>query len=122
MTIERGRVRWGRALAGFLILEVVMIAAAVGWVAIYSHLLRPGEAFEHYQAYAGRASPVVALVVGLPLFFLVGRRFRSTLGADALPTAVALVAIWLAVDGALLAAAGGDGYNWVMLLGNYPTR
>ena len=28
-----GRVRWGRAVGGFLVVEVVMVAAAVAWVA-----------------------------------------------------------------------------------------
>jgi len=45
-------IRWGRALAAFAAAEAGTIAAAFGWVAVYSHLLNPGRDLAHYQAYA----------------------------------------------------------------------
>ena len=67
-------------LAAFVSLEIVMIAAAFAWVAIYSHVLRPGQSLATYQAYAREASPIVSLVVGIPAFFAAGIWLRKRLG------------------------------------------
>lgn len=50
-------IRWGAALGGMLVAEVVLVAAAFGWVAIYSLLLHRGESPAFYEQYAMRASP-----------------------------------------------------------------
>lgn len=62
-------IRWARVWAAFLVAEVATIAAAFGWVAIYSHLLNPGRDLAHYEAYAMTASPYVSLFAGPPIFY-----------------------------------------------------
>ncbi len=59
--------RWGTGA------EVLMIAAAVGWITIYSHLIHPGEAVPFYQNYPLRAAPWVSLILRVPIFFVVCR-------------------------------------------------
>jgi len=67
---------WLYALVGYIVVETILVAAAFGWVALYSYGVHPGESAAYYQSYAQNASPIVALIVGVPLFFLTGRLFR----------------------------------------------
>jgi hypothetical protein len=60
--------------------KILLFAAAFAWVAVYSHLVHTGETEAYYQAHAQRSSPVVAVVVGLPLYFFVARRLASRFG------------------------------------------
>jgi len=85
-------IRWGAAVAGALVAEIAMIAAAFAWVAIYSYLVHPGESPAFYQRYAEAASPWVALLAGVPIFYLVCRR----IGGRA--TALAVFAIYFCFD------------------------
>jgi hypothetical protein len=62
----------GAGLAGFDGLELAMISAAVGWVAIHSHLLA-GRGLAAYQTHAAIAIPIVSLIAGLPAFWGAGR-------------------------------------------------
>lgn len=120
---HRARVHWGRAVAGFVVLEIVMIAAAFGWVAIYSHLLRPGQSFESYQAYARVSSPIVSLVVGVPAFFAAGIWLRRRLGAAAFPTAAAMAALYLLLEAAVILAVAPEQRSSAWLfLANVPTK
>ena len=64
-------------MAAFVAAEVTMIAAAFGWVAIYSYLLNPGRDLAHYQAYAMMASPYVSLIAGPPIFYSACRWIRA---------------------------------------------
>jgi hypothetical protein len=112
-----GRARWRWALAGFAVLEVTLIVAAVAWVAIYSHLLAPGRDLAAYQAYAQVASPIVSVVAGIPAFWGAGRILRRRLGGDARRTALVMAGIWVAVDALLLLTfAENQGYNWAMAI------
>ena len=90
-------INWGRACAGALIAEITQIAAAFGWVAIYSYLIHPGQPLAAYQAHAQASGPWVSIIAGAPIFYAASRwiaRSRST--------ALALFAIFVAIDGALL--------------------
>ena len=110
------RIRWVWAVAGLVGLEVVVIAAAVAWVAVYSYVLEPNRSLADYQAYARSASPIVSLVVGMPAFFAAGRLLRRRLGADAGRTAAALGGLYLAFELGVLLVYGGDpGYNLGMV-------
>lgn len=100
-------IRWGMALGGVLVAEVVLVAAAFAWVAIYSYLIHPGESSAFYQRYAMRASPWVSLVMGVPVFFLICRWIGSRSPSRAWPTAMGLFGIYLLVD-LPLALLGGD--------------
>ena len=96
--MKLNRVRWGAALAGALTTEVLMIAAAFAWVAIYSYLLHPGESMDFYQKYATSSSPWVALIAGVPLFFMVCRWIGSRNPSKSLATAMAVFGIYFLID------------------------
>jgi hypothetical protein len=106
---------WLHALAGYVIVEAILIAAAVGWVAFYSYALHPGESATFYEAYAQDASPIVALIAGMPLYFLTGRLFRRILSDRAKVTMLALVGIGIVVSIAILIAMReGRFYHWAL--------
>lgn len=91
------KINWGRAGAGALIAEITQIAAAVGWVAIYSYLVNPGQPMATYEAHAQASGPWVSILAGAPIFYAASRWIASSR-----PNALALFAIFLVVDGALL--------------------
>lgn len=91
------KINWGRACTGALIAEVTQIAAAFGWVAIYSYLINPGQPVATYEAHAQASGPWVSIVAGAPIFYAASRWI-----ARSRPTALALFAIFLVVDGGLL--------------------
>lgn len=93
------KIAWRRACAGALIAEVSQIAAAFGWVAIYSYLINPGQPVETYQAHAQASGPWVSVVAGAPIFYAASRWI-----ARSRRTALALFAVFLAIDGGLLVA------------------
>jgi len=47
--MKLGQIRWGLALAGALGAEIVMVAAAIVWVSIYSCVLHPVESLVFYR-------------------------------------------------------------------------
>ena len=91
------QISWGRAGAGALIAEIAQIAAAFGWVAFYSYLINPGQPMAQYQVYAQASGPWVSILAGAPIFYA-GSRWI----ARSRPTALALFAIFVVIDGALL--------------------
>jgi hypothetical protein len=48
------------------------VACAFLWVAIYSHLIAPGQSEAAYEAYAMRATPWSAIIAGIPILFGAG--------------------------------------------------
>ena len=111
--------RWGAALAGVFIAEIIMITAAFTWVAIYSHLIHPGEAPSFYQQYAALASPWVSLVVGVPTFYLICRRIGRKAPASSLTTAMLFFGIYLAIDLSLFLVAGTGALSALFVVLNY---
>lgn len=98
----RGRaVSWLRALVGAIGAEVATIACAVGWVAVYSHLINAGQTLELYQAYAQRSAPWVAVIAGAPIFYAAGRWIARTRAS-----ALALFGVYLLLDASLIAFSG----------------
>ena len=91
------KISWGRACAGALIAEITQIAAAFGWVAIYSYLINPGQSMSTYEAHAQASGPWFSLFAGAPIFYAASRWI-----ARSQPTALALFAIFFVIDGALL--------------------
>jgi hypothetical protein len=91
------KINWGRAGGGALIAEIAQIAAAFGWVVIYSYVINPGQPMAMYEAHAQASGPWVSILAGAPIFYAASRWI-----ARSQPTALALFAIFLAVDGALL--------------------
>src|SRR5262245_9053424 len=91
------KIPWGRACAGALIAEITRIAAAFGWVAIYSYLINPGQPMATYRAHAQGSRPWVSILEGAPIFYAASRWI-----ARSGPTASALFGIFLTIDVALL--------------------
>lgn len=98
------KIDWGRACSGALIAEVIQIAAAFGWVAIYSYLINPGQPMATYELHAQASGPWVSILAGAPIFYAASRWI-----ARSVPTALALFAIFVVIDGALLV---GMTENW----------
>lgn len=93
-------VRWPRAIVGALVAEIGQVAATFVWVAVYSYLINPGQPVAVYEAHAGHAGPWVSIVAGAPIFYAASR-----LIARSLPSSLALFAVFLVVDVAILAAS-----------------
>ena len=55
---------------------VLMVGAAYLWVWIYATFITTGGDQAFYEAYAQKASPVVAVVTAFPVFFLMGRQMQ----------------------------------------------
>jgi hypothetical protein len=122
---EPGGIHWRWALAGFAGLELAMISAAVGWVAIYSRLLAPGRGLAAYQTHAAIASPIVSFIGGFPAFWGAGRILLRRLGRDPRRTALALAlaVTYVAVDALLIVVMTQDQrYNWSMAVLSYRRR
>jgi hypothetical protein len=79
-----------------LIAEVGQIAATFVWVAIYSYVINPGHPDATYVAHAQVSGPWVSILAGTPIFYAASRWI-----AKSLPTALALFAIFAAIDGGL---------------------
>jgi hypothetical protein len=91
------RINWGRAFGGALIAQIAQIAAAFGWVAVYSYVIDPGQPLATYQAHAQASGVWVSIFAGAPIFYAASRWI-----ARSQPTALALFAIFAVIDGALL--------------------
>jgi hypothetical protein len=103
--MKLSQIRWGRALVGVLIAEVVLVAAAFAWVAFYSYAVHRGESPEFYQRYAQHASPWVSLVLGFPVFYFAARWAGARTPATAWPTAMTLFGIFFLIELPLLLLA-----------------
>ena len=81
------------------------IACAFLWVAIYSHLIAPGQGEAAYQVYAMRAVPWTAVIAGIPILFGAGWLLARWHGGG-WRTGIWADVFYLAVDLAILIAAG----------------
>ncbi len=91
------KIKWARAAGGALLAQTAQIAAAFGWVAIYSYLIAPGQPVSTYQAHAQVSGPWVSILAGAPIFYAASRWI-----ARSRPTALALFGIFVLIDGALM--------------------
>lgn len=108
---------WKKVLGGVLAAEVLLVAAAFLWVAIYSHLIAPGQDVSAYRQYAQVASPWVSVIVGVPLFYMLGRWLKSRRAA------ALLFGLYLALDVALLASLPTPGpIPWAMVVASWATK
>jgi hypothetical protein len=93
-----------------------MIALAVAWVAFYSYVIEPGHDQAFYEAYAGRAGPIVSLVAGGPVFYLVAWRLARRRGDGRAAWMAAI--LYLLTDVAIFVAVGGVAVAvWLVFLG-----
>ncbi len=106
---------WLYAVVGYIVVEVILVAFAVGWVAFYSYGVHPGEPNTYYQAYAQHASPIVALIGSIPVCVLTGSWFRRKLSDRAPATMMALVAInFVVMIVALSMNTENRAYHWTI--------
>ncbi|MBL8316169.1 MAG: hypothetical protein JNK55_20730 [Rubrivivax sp.] len=108
---------WKKAIGGVVAAEVLLVAAAFLWVALYSHLIAPGQEVSAYRQYAQVASPWVSVIVGVPLFYLLGRWLKSRRAA------ALLFGLYLAFDVVLLAGFPTPGpIPWAMVAASWVTK
>lgn len=93
-------------------LMAVLVILHVLYMVVYGHVLNPGQPAGHYPAHAAASGPWFSIMVGTPLFFLVGRRIVRRQGPDGLGQAMALCAIYVAIDVGFLIGAGGA-FQWI---------
>lgn len=81
------RIPWGWVVATAVVLEIAMVIAAIAWIVIYSYVIHPGEDQAYYENYAKSASPVVSVVLGIPLWFFTCRWVTRKAGTRAVQMA-----------------------------------
>ncbi len=113
---------WPRVLGAILIAQVMLIAGAIAWVAIYSYLIAPGQPIAAYRAHAQVSGPWVSLVLGIPVFFVLGRWLARHRPEAARASAIALGAGYVVVDLAILLAAAQGAIPWAMVAANYVVK
>lgn len=92
---------WG--FGAWLLLHIAMIALAIAWVAFYSYVVEPGHEAAFYEAHAQRSSPIVSLVAGGPIFYLVASWLARRRGSGRASWIAA--GLYLLTDLAILAAS-----------------
>jgi hypothetical protein len=102
-TLNIKKIRWGAALGGAVAAEVGQVVAAFAWVAIYSHVLNPGQPMSVYESHAQASGPWVSIIAGFPIFYLASRWI-----AKSVPAALALYAIFLLMDVSLMVMMAGQ--------------
>jgi hypothetical protein len=100
------RIRIGFSSGAAVGALAALVALSFAWVAIYSHVLHPGEELAFYQAYARVASPWVSVIAGVPLFWAIGAFARRRFGDAARANALAAFGVYAALSLAITAAAG----------------
>lgn len=116
------RIPWGWVVGTAVGLEVAMIVLAVAWVAIYSYLIHPGEEPAYYQNYAQKSSPVVSVVLGMPLWYFVCRWVGRKAGTRAVAMCVWAWIILFLMELPLYLMAELTAYNWMMVAISLSTK
>jgi hypothetical protein len=99
-----------------------MIISAFAWVAIYSHLINPGEELAYYQNYAQFASPIVSVVMGIPLWFFACRWVGRKAGFRAVAMSVWAWVILFVIDLPLNFLVETTTYSWSMVAASHSTK
>lgn len=90
-----------------VLLLVANVAASIGYMVIYGHVINPGHEAEYYHDHIQVAGPYCSIVAGMPLMFAAGwwvtGWWRRQLGMR--PACVVWVA-YAGIDLAVLVAAG----------------
>jgi len=110
--------------AGYALAVMVLnVAISFAIVFFYATFIEPGHPEAFYLAFATRTAPISSVVAGVPLMFIAGmliarRRERRA----ALIAAGATALIYIAVDSAIMIAAGATPDAWTWELISYPTK
>ncbi len=103
---------WGWVAITAVGLEVAVTLAAFVWVGIYSYLIHPGEDLSYYQNYAQFASPIVSVVVGIPVWFFACRWVGRKAGTRAVAMCLSAWLIVPLIDIPLSLLAQATAYDW----------
>jgi hypothetical protein len=110
-----------RGLAVAVPAMILNIACAFFWVAIYSHLIAPGQGEAAYQAYAMRAVPWSAVIAGVPILLGAGWLLARWHGGG-WRTGLWAGVFYLAIDLAISLAVGIAGAMWGIVALSYVTK
>jgi hypothetical protein len=116
------RIPWGWVVGTAVGLEVALIVLAVAWVAIYSYLIHPGEEPAYYQNYAQKSSPVVAVVLGMPLWYFACRWVGRKAGTRAVAMCVWAWFILFLIELPLYLLSELQAYDWMMVAISHSTK
>ena len=111
---QGSRIGWGRVAATVLALEVALVLSAFAWVAIYSYLIHPGEPPAYYKRHAQFASPIVSVVVGIPLLFFACRWAARRAGKRAVAMSLWIWFVLFLIDVGLFLVGKPSAYIWTM--------
>ncbi|HSO74961.1 MAG TPA: hypothetical protein VLU47_08985, partial [Blastocatellia bacterium] len=121
--VEQGdRIPWGWVVGTAIGLEVALIISAVAWVAIYSYLIHPGEEPAYYHDYAQYSSPVVSVVLGMPLWYFACRWVGRKAGTRAVAMCGWAWFILFLIDFPLNSMSELQAYNWTMVAISLSTK
>lgn len=96
-----------KALGVALLILVLNVAISFGVMWVYGNFIEIGHPPSFYQEAAQRIAPWSSLIAGAVLFFLAGWEFaKRKPERNGLVFAAAVAAIYVAVDVAIIAAAG----------------
>jgi cation transport ATPase len=96
-------------------LMAILVVLHILYMVVYGHLLNPGQPAEHYPAHALASGPWFSTIVGLPVFFLAGRRLARRAGKEGLSEAMMVCSIYLAIELAFQIGAGASFY-WILVV------
>ena len=105
-------IRWGWVVITAVGLVVAVTLAAFVWVGIYSYLIHPGEDLSYYQNYAQFSSPIVSVVVGIPVWFFACRWVGRKAGTRAVAMCLSAWLIVPLIDIPLSLLAQATAYDW----------
>jgi hypothetical protein len=106
---------WGWVAVTAVGLEVAVTLSAFVWVGIYSYLIHPGEQLPYYENYARFASPIVSVVVGIPVWFFACRWAGRKAGARAVAMCLSAWFIVPVIDMPLSILGQAKAYDWAMV-------
>lgn len=101
------RPAFARAALGAVVAEFGQIFAAFVWVALYSHVIAPGQPMAAYEAHAQLSGPWVSIFAGGAIFYAASRWIAH----DRL-TALVLFGLYLLIDLAILAVLYDPGIEY----------
>ena len=106
---------WGWAAITAVGLEVAVTLSAFVWVGIYSYLIHPGEELSYYQNHAQFASPIVSVVMGIPVWFFACRWVGRKAGTRAVAMCLSAWLIVPLIDIPLGILGQAKAYDWTMI-------
>lgn len=108
--------RWPWVIATAIALKAGMILLSFAAMAVYSHVIRPGQELAFYQEAAKSVVPVVALVASVPLFFFLCRWIALRRPGTGLGTAAAIWGVYALLDVPFLVTGAASGSGLALCL------